>query len=135
MEHCDGCEVIGTAKDKAADWAQILSIAQQQRSWALVLEVVDRITAFSRAAVTVLIAFLFLGCSSATVFQYTRPDGTHIVAQSAKQQSEDTAKWSIKIGADGSLSLDLGTKGTQPVNMTADTLNALIGLAATGVAP
>lgn len=75
------------------------------------------------------VVVLLSGCSSATVFQYTRPDGTSIMAQSAKQQSEESAKWTIKITADGSLSLDLGTKGTSPVNMTADTLDSLIGLA------
>jgi hypothetical protein len=68
------------------------------------------------------------GCSSATSFRYQRSDGTIIEATSAKQQSEETAKWSITVGADGSLKLDLGTKGTTPVNMTAETLNAIIGL-------
>ena len=68
-----------------------------------------------------------LGCSSATVFRMTRPDGTVVEAQSAKQQSEDSAKWQIKMGADGSLVLDLSTKGTMPVNMTADTLQTILG--------
>ena len=75
-----------------------------------------------------LLVLLLAGCSLATVFRYTRPDGTAIEAQSAKQQSEEQAKWTIKVLADGSVSLDLGTKNTSPVNMTADTLNSLLGM-------
>lgn len=80
-----------------------------------------------------LLALVFAGCSSATVFRMTRADGTVIEANSAKQQSEESAKWAIKIGADGSVALDLGTKGTQPVNMTSETLQTILGLIPGGV--
>lgn len=86
-----------------------------------------------KTRLSLLLVALLVGCSSATSFRMVRPDGTTIEASSAKQQSEDSAKWAIKIGADGSLSLDLGTKGTQPVSMTADTLQSLINLAGTGL--
>jgi hypothetical protein len=76
----------------------------------------------------IVVSLLLCGCSSATSFKYVRPDGGVIEAQSAKQQSEESAKWSIVVGADGAVKLDLGTKGTQPVNMTADTLNSILGL-------
>lgn len=81
-----------------------------------------------RRTLGAILALSLLGCSSATTFRMVRQDGTVVEAQSAKQQSEDTAKWSIKVGADGSVSLDLGTKGTQPVNMTADTLQTILGM-------
>ena len=58
----------------------------------------------------------------------TRPDGTTIVAQSAKQQNEESAKWNITVTPDGGVKLDLGTKGTQVVNMTSDTLQSILGL-------
>lgn len=79
-----------------------------------------------------LLVLLLIGCSNATRFTMTRPDGTVIEAQSAKAQKEDVAKWSIKVGPDGSLALDFGTKGTQPVNMTSDTLQTILGTLAPG---
>ena len=132
MRVCDGCKDAPEIKDQASDWAQVLSIAQETRNWALVQEVMERLRAFARPILCGLLLVL-LGCSSATVFRYARPDGTVIEAQSAKQQSEEQAKWSIKVGADGSLALDLGTRGTQPVNMTADTLQSILGMIPVGV--
>jgi uncharacterized protein YceK len=79
-----------------------------------------------RQSLLALIILALAGCSSATKFQMQRPDGTLITATSAKQQSEEQAKWVIKIGADGSVALDFGTKGTQPVNMTAETLSTIL---------
>lgn len=73
------------------------------------------------------LAVLF-GCSSATVFRMTRANGTVIEAKSAKQQNEESAKWAITVGADDSIKLDLGTKGTSPVNMTSEVLNSIISL-------
>lgn len=79
-----------------------------------------------------IICVILAGCSSATTFRMVRADGTTIEAQSAKQQSEERADWKVTVGADGSVSLNLGTKGTVPVNMTSETLQSILGMIPAG---
>ena len=75
-----------------------------------------------------LVLLALAGCSSMNSVTITRPDGTQIVAQSTKAQNEESAKWTIKLSPEGDLVLDLGTKGTTAVNLTADVLDRIVSL-------
>lgn len=82
---------------------------------------------------TVLGVVMLMGCSAATTLRYTLADGSVLDLHSAKSQTEEKANYKLTFGADGKLSLiDLGTKNTVPVNMTADTIQSMIGLIPSG---
>ena len=75
------------------------------------------------------IVLLLAGCSATTSLRYTMPSGAVLDLNSAKSQAEERANWKLIFDEKGNLNMiDLGTKNTVPVNLTADTLGTIIGM-------